>query len=155
MSQVITDVKNHVNRKFCGCTGLCGYLSVTCSAKTTLSGLYMERIHYRTTHKQIRAKTWKTHGDSVLRLLQNGIHFSTLVFTNTSKEMNRRLLSFALLNRRINKFTWPTNTDRFPLITAEEITKVDTILNVSNGNRILTSSLPATERTVVLDMQTE
>jgi len=56
---------------------VCRYLSVTCSAKTTLSDLYMKRIHYRTTHKQIRAETWKTHGDCVLRFFQNGIHFST------------------------------------------------------------------------------
>jgi len=52
MYQVITNVKKHVNLKVCECTAVCRYLSVTCSAKTALSGLYMKRIHYKTTQKQ-------------------------------------------------------------------------------------------------------
>jgi hypothetical protein len=41
------------------------------------------------------------------------------------------------------------------LITAKETAKVDTFLNVSIGNQTVTTSLPATELALVLDMQTE
>ena len=41
------------------------------------------------------------------------------------------------------------------LITVKGIAKVDTFLDVSIGNKIVTSSLPATECALVQDMQTE
>jgi len=41
------------------------------------------------------------------------------------------------------------------LITAKETAKVNTFLNVSIGNKTVTSSLPATDYALVLDMKTE
>lgn len=100
----------------------------------------------------------KTHEDRVLKLFQNGINFSAPDFISTSKGMNRKVFLICALPSTDNEIHSAERYRPVRLITAKETAKVcsvGTFLIVSIGNKIVTSSLPATECALVLDMQTE